>query len=242
MLRSAHVRDSGATMVGAAKSACQEALTRVGARSSQRTIFALNRAVDYLEAGRWMRARGFDASDRVLGRTELFDLVAREIGDQRVLYLEFGVSHGYSMRYWSNLLTHPEAVLHGFDSFEGLPETWNELNPQGQFTTNGDVPVFDDPRVRLFKGWFEDVLPHYEWPEHDRLVVNLDADLYSSTRYVLDFVAPHLTPGSFVYFDEFMDRQHELRAFDEFLGTSGMSFTLRGATRRLVHTLFQRVA
>jgi hypothetical protein len=205
-------------------------------------IFALNRVVDYLEVGRWMSARRFEVSDRFVDRTDLFDLVAGEVRDERVLYMEFGVSEGSSLRYWSKLLGHPGAHLHGFDSFEGLPETWNSLNPRGQFSTEGMLPEFDDPRVRLFKGWFEDTLPQYEWPDHDRLIVNMDADLYSSTRYVLDFIAPRLAPGSFVYFDEFMDRQHELRAFDEFLTQTSMPFVARGATKKLVHVLFERVA
>jgi hypothetical protein len=230
-----------ATIIDNAKTACEAALTRVGARTSARAIFALDRAVDYLEVGRWMRERGFDADQRVTGRTELFDLVAREVGDQRVLYMEFGVHDGASLRYWSHILAGEQSMLHGFDSFEGLPEDWNSLNPRGHFSTNGSLPHFDDPRVTLFKGWFEQTLPEYEWPEHDRLVLGLDADLYSSTRYVLDTVGERLVPGSFVYFDEFMDRQHELKAFAEFLDETGMAFELRGATRKLGQVLFQRV-
>jgi hypothetical protein len=226
----------------ATKSACEAALTRVGAHSSPRLIFALNRMVDYLEVGRWMRANGFETTVRVSDRTELFDLVGREIGDEPVHYLEFGVADGASLRYWSSVLAHPDTVLHGFDSFEGLPEDWNALNPRGQFSTHGAPPLIDDPRARLFKGWFDETLPEYEWPERERLVVNMDADLYSSTRYVLDAVAQRLVPGSFLYFDEFMDRQHELRAFDEFLRSRSMSFVLRGATRKFVHVLFQRVS
>jgi hypothetical protein len=231
-----------ATVLHNVKTACQSTLTRIGAHSSERGIQALNRAVDYLEVGRWMREKGFDVSQRVSARTDLYDIVAAEAGQERVLYLEFGVADGASMRYWAQILRHPQTALHGFDSFEGLPEHWNALNPVGQFSTNGAIPQIGDDRVRMFKGWFEDTLPTYEWPEHERLVVNVDADLYSSTRYVLDFVAPKLAVGSYLYFDEFMDRQHELKAFDEFLSSSGMTFRLCGATTKLVHALFQRVA
>ena len=45
-----------------------------------------------------------------------------EVQDQRVLYLEFGVFRGRTIRYWSRKLRHPETRLHGFDSFEGLPD------------------------------------------------------------------------------------------------------------------------
>ncbi|MBV8139332.1 MAG: hypothetical protein JO121_27440 [Deltaproteobacteria bacterium] len=51
----------------------------------------------------------------------LFDLIARQIQNKVVLYLEFGVFEGNSVRYWSKLLENPGSMLHGFDSFEGLP-------------------------------------------------------------------------------------------------------------------------
>jgi len=227
--------------LGNAKVAFQSALTRLGPLCSPRVIFALNRAVDYLEIGRWMRSRGFDVAHRVASRTALFELAASEVTDRRVLYMEFGVSNGASLRYWTTLLPRRDSIFHGFDSFEGLPEAWNTLNPKGQFSTGGELPLIGDDRVRLFKGWFEDTLPEYEWPAHDQLIVNIDADLYSSTQYVLNFVAPKLTKGSFLYFDELMDRDHELRAFSEFLDSSHMSFVVRGATRTLTHVLFERV-
>jgi len=226
----------------AAKIAVQSALTRVGTHVPERGILALNRAVDYLEVGRWMREHGFDPRNRVRWRTELFDLVAEELGDANVLYLEFGVSSGASIRYWSQILRQPDAKLHGFDSFEGLPESWNAINPQGAYSTGGGIPQIDDRRVTFFKGWFDETLPGYEWPEHDKLVVNMDADLYSSTKYVLDLLKPRLAVGSYLYFDEFMDRQHELKAFDEFLAATDMSFALRGATKKLGNVMFQRVA
>ena len=40
-------------------------------------------------------------------------------------------------------------------------------------------------------------------PQHDRLIVTLDADLYSSTALVLDRLAPELRAGDIVYFDDF---------------------------------------
>ncbi len=96
--------------------------------------------------------------------------------------------------------------------------------------------------MSFFKGWFQEVLPSYSLPEHDRLIVNLDADLYSSTKYVLDFLRPSLAVGTFLYFDEFSDRHHELKAFDEFLSTTEMRFRCCGASRTLTHVAFQRIA
>ena len=178
------------------KEAPKLALTRLGAYCSQPLIYNLNGAFNYLHIGWWLRANGFDVPLRVRSRYQLFDLVAAEVGDRDVLYMEFGVHAGVSIRYWSQLLTSPAAKLHGFDSFIGLPHDWTlEGHPRGYFSTEGVVPVVDDPRITFFPGWFEDTVPAYEWPEHDVLVVMLDADLYSSTTTVLGAVRDHLVPG-----------------------------------------------
>jgi hypothetical protein len=171
----------------------------------------------------------------------LFDLVSREIGDKKVLYLEFGVWKGETTLYWSKLLSNPESKLHGFDSFEGLPEDWNQKYPKGSFSTSGAIPVIDDSRVQFFKGWFDESLPAYKIPEHEVLVLNLDADLYSSTIFVLNHLSPWIVPGTYLYFDEFADTQNELKAFDEFSSNNKQKFVLRGATRSLCNVLFQCV-
>ena len=219
----------------------KSALVRLGARCSRRTIHRLNAAVNYLEVGRWMHERGFEPDRRFARREELFDAVAAEVADERVLYLEFGVFEGEATRYWSSLLRHPEARLHGFDSFEGLPEDWSFVEGRGHFSTNGHLPEIADERVRFFKGWFEDTLPRYEPPEHDRLVVNVDCDLYSSAALVLETLEPLVVPGAFVYFDEFHHRHHELRAFDEFLERTGARFDAVAATPDLNHVVFRRL-
>jgi hypothetical protein len=219
----------------------KSALTRLGARCSRQTIHRLSAAVDYLEVGRWMRAHGFEPDRRFARREDIFDAVAAGVADARVLYLEFGVYKGESMRYWSSLLRHPEARLDGFDSFEGLPQSWSLEEGRGHFSTNGRVPEIADERVRFVKGWFEDTLPGYEPPEHDRLVVNVDSDLYSSAALVLRTFEPLIVPGTLVYFDEFHARLHELRAFDEFLEQTGARFAAVAATPDLNHVVFRRL-
>jgi len=216
-------------------------LTRFGASLSARTIYNLNTAVNYLEVGRWMRARGYGTNHRVSRREDLFDLVGKEVGHRDVLYLEFGVFRGKATRYWSKLLLNPNSKLHGFDSFEGLPERWLPLFfPKGSFATDGAVPQIDDERVKFFKGWFNETLPRYTCPPHEVLVINMDADLYSSTICVLRALENEIVPGTYVYFDEFSHRDHELRAFDEFCEETGMKFALVGATRALDQVVFRR--
>jgi hypothetical protein len=216
-------------------------LTRAGEHLSSKTILSLRSALNYLEVGHWMHAHGYRVPKRVRYREELFNLVASEIADRNVLYLEFGVWQGEVTDYWSKLLRNPESKLHGFDSFEGLPEDWYAIT-KGGFSVAGQVPQIDDSRVQFFKGWFEETLSRYQFPAHEVLVLNLDADLYSSTRFVLKAVREQIQPGTYLYFDNFNQPAHEVRAFEEFVKESKMTFRLLGASYAFGNVLFQRTA
>jgi Macrocin-O-methyltransferase (TylF) len=121
-----------------------------------------------------------------------------------------------------------------------LPTKWTYGKDAGLFSTAGEPPAVDDPRVDFFKGFFHETLPHYEWPSRAVLVVNMDADLYSSTTVALEHTKAHLGIGSYLYFDEFNYRADELRAFDEFLRANTMKFELVAATRDLTSVAFRR--
>jgi hypothetical protein len=215
-------------------------LTKIGARMSKEMVHNLSAATNYLEVGRWLREHQMEPSLRCRTREQLFDVIARSISDRPVLYLEFGVFHGESLRYWSQLLRNPKAHLHGFDSFEGLPEAFTLLFPKGHLTTRGQMPQIDDPRVKFFKGWFQDTLPHYVAPPHEVLVINIDSDLYSSAAYVLNNLAPLMVPGTYLYFDEFADEDHEMRAFEEFIEKNkDIRLEVVSATRTLGQIAFR---
>lgn len=222
--------------------AVKQGLTRAGATFSLSTLLRLNIVLNYLWVGHWMKSRGLQVLRRVESREQVFRVAAEEIRDREVLYLEFGVYRGQSMRIWSRLLLNPRSNLHGFDSFEGLPETWDLTAAKGLFAMDGAVPIIEDSRVSFFKGWFAETLPQYILPPHERLFVNFDADLYSSTKTALDFLKPHISFGTYLYFDEFQSREHELKAFDEFLSETGWTFHLVAATRGFTHVLFQRTS
>src|SRR5258708_15103647 len=162
-------------------------LTRVGAHMSESgMVRCVDAGLNYLEVGRWMSAHGYRKILRLETREDVFKHAAACLASERVLYVEFGVWQGEAIRCWSHLLRHPETHLHGFDSFEGLPEKWHATKEAGFFSTGGVIPVVDDARVQFFKGWFRNTLPLYLPPQHDRLVINIDADLYSSTMEGLE--------------------------------------------------------
>jgi hypothetical protein len=203
-------------------------LTVAGTVIPAKVLLDAQIAFNYVRLGRWMRDRGFTTSTRLSTREACWDQVAATIGSRPVLYLEFGVYRGRSMIHWSKLLQNPDSRLHGFDSFEGLPESFDERAGQarGAFNVNGQPPVVDDPRVTFHKGWFADTLPGFDMPSHDQLVIALDADLYSSTKTVLEHLDRWIVPGTFIYFDDFAHMEHEPKAFGEYLQETGKRFAL----------------
>lgn len=148
------------------------------------------------------------------------------IGDR--LALEFGVFQGNSINLIAEQL---QSTVHGFDSFEGLPEAWRSHFDKGHFAVNGLPKVRDN--VELFKGWFNDTLPIF-LREHtgDVGFLHVDCDLYSSTVTVLKFLAPRLKPGAVIVFDEYFNypgwREGEFKAFQEFITCSGLDYEYLG--------------
>ena len=213
-------------------------LTFLGSKMGAQSLQKLQGVVNYMKVGHWMVDNQFSIPERKLPRNPIYDVVADRVCSARVLYLEFGVHKGASMKYWSKALKHKDAKLHGFDSFVGLPEDYDEYK-KGHFDVGGKIPNIDDHRVEFFKGWFIDTLPTYVLPEHDVLVLNIDADLYSSTIYVLRHLRPYIKPGTFIYFDDMCRIEHEPRAFREFMEESGLRFKLVATDYSLNNTFFE---
>lgn len=214
-------------------------LVRIGSRFSPPAIQVLQSSVNYLQVGHWMRQQGFQVPKQTSRRRDLFDQIAARISDKKTLYLEFGVASGNSMRYWSGLLKNSASRLHGFDTFNGLPQDWHPGGEKGAYSTNGHPPEINDPRVQFFVGLFDDTLPRYTPPQdYETLVINIDCDLYPSAAFVLKSLNPYIRPGTFLYFDEFAF-DNELRAFHEFQGATGKRFALLAATKAFAQVAFQ---
>lgn len=153
------------------------------------------------------------------------------------MILEFGVRRGTSIRH---LATCTPGPVHGFDSFQGLPQDW--LNrPAGLLSTGLELP--DVPtNVELHPGWFQDSLPPFlaQHPGPVRLV-NLDSDIYDSAKTVLSLLTPRLTPGTILVFDEMIGNRgwenDEYRAFMEFISATGHQWSITAmapATKQVV--------
>jgi hypothetical protein len=145
-------------------------------------------------------------------------IVKKEISNEPINYLEFGVADCETLFWWLKEHTNPSSRFHGFDTFTGLPEDWG-IYKKGTFTLEGQMPQVDDPRVQLHKGLFQETLhPFLSTFDNSRKnIVLLDADLYSSTLFVLTTIAPFLKTGDIILFDEFSAPQHEYLAMVHFL-------------------------
>jgi tetratricopeptide (TPR) repeat protein len=140
------------------------------------------------------------------------------------LILEFGVRYGATIR---QIATFVKQEVHGFDSFQGLPESWHN-KPKGSYSTHGELPIVPK-NVSLHPGLFEETLPVF-LEEHSGPVkfLNVDCDLYSSTKTVLSLLADRIVKGTVIVFDEYLTndswREDEFKAFQESVASFGWQY------------------
>jgi hypothetical protein len=134
---------------------------------------------------------------------------------QNGLILEFGVRHGTSIRQLASLTSKP---IYGFDSFEGLPEDWHQESKE-VYSTRAKIPEVTT-HVTLIPGWFDKTLPLFlEKHQENVALINIDCDIYSSTKTVLDLLRAHIKKGTIIIFDEYIGNlyweEDEHKAFME---------------------------
>lgn len=154
----------------------------------------------------------------------------RELLSGPINYLEFGVAKGFSFKWWLERNKHPDSRFYGFDTFVGLPEDWNVFK-SGDMSTGGKIPDINDSRGIFIKGLFQDTLPGFlkTFQNNKQKVIHLDADLYTSTLYVLTTLHPFLTKGDVLFFDEFAVPQHEFLAFKNYTDAYRVSYEVIGS-------------
>ena len=132
-------------------------------------------------------------------------------------WLEFGVYSGKTINKLSKCCN----LIYGFDSFDGLPEDWTDDIGKGHFSVPEPPRVEDN--VELVIGWFDETLPKFvkEYVIDKISFINIDCDLYSSTKTIFKHLGPYIKPGTYIYFDEFLIKknmkENEAKAFAEFL-------------------------
>ena len=167
-------------------------------------------------------------SDALIRRDalEVLSYAAKQCRVADGMVLEFGVRSGMTINHLAGRF--PTTTLHGFDSFEGLPEAWTGWTlDAGAFSGEGLPWVAEN--VELHVGWFDDTLAPFlaDQPGPVRLL-HIDSDIYSSAKTVLDELAPRLVPGSVIVFNEYFNypnwRQHEFRAWQEHCATHAVTY------------------
>jgi len=136
------------------------------------------------------------------------------------LWLEFGTYSGNTINYISKFTNDK---VYGFDSFEGLPEKWRDGYDKGCFNKNGNLPEVNS-NVELIKGWFNETVLNFIQTHNKKVsFIHMDADLYSSTKYVLDTLKDYIDTDCIIVFDELVNYPGfdgdtgELKAFYEFI-------------------------
>jgi hypothetical protein len=149
------------------------------------------------------------------------------------LYCEFGVASGRTINWIAQ--TRPQATIHGFDSFAGLPEDWRTDFHAGMFKQEQRPKV--QRNVVLHEGLFDQSLPAFCGAHAGNIAfLHVDCDLYSSTKTVLSHLAPRLRKGTIVVFDEYWNFpgwQHgEFRAWQECVAQRAIAFEYIGFVSR----------
>tara|TARA_B000000557_G_scaffold256390_1_gene248540 strand:- start:608 stop:1219 length:612 start_codon:yes stop_codon:yes gene_type:complete len=136
------------------------------------------------------------------------------------LWLEFGVASGNTINYISKFTNDK---VYGFDSFEGLPEKWRDGFDKGAFSRGGTLPKVNT-NVELIKGWFNKTLDKFIKNQNKKVsFMHMDADLYSSTKYIFDVLKDYIDKDCVIVFDELVNypgfdgETGELKAFYEFI-------------------------
>jgi hypothetical protein len=143
------------------------------------------------------------------------------------LVLEFGVEKGASLRHLASLT---QRTVHGFDSFEGLPGDWGGTKEgKGAFDLKGRLPKIP-PNAKLHIGWFDKTLPVFLATDSEAAaLIHVDCDIYSSTVTIFEALKDRIRPGTVIVFDEYFNypgwRNHEYKAFQEFIAASGHTYT-----------------
>lgn len=154
---------------------------------------------------------------------DLWDYALNQVSFKGAI-CEFGVYKGKSINY---IASKNSQEVHGFDSFEGLPETWLSTHQKGHFALK-KIPSFKK-NVVLHKGWFDDTLPQFVKENNENIsFLHIDCDLYSSTKTIFKWLDKRIVEGTIILFDEYFNypfwENHEYKAFQEFVNENKIEY------------------
>jgi hypothetical protein len=168
-----------------------------------------------------------------LGRERPIEVLARDykeiLSANGAIVAEFGVAGGHTLQILAGAAG--SNVVHGFDSFEGLPEDWRRGYGKGEFSTGGKVPTIRGGNVKFHVGWFDATIPDFvkdvmggSGSGKNIALLHVDCDLYSSTKTIFEGLGEFIR-DTIVVFDELIGyetfEKHEIKALWEWMGSEG---------------------
>jgi hypothetical protein len=192
---------------------------------------------------RYMESKDLEDLKDCVTDYDLYDWVTNTQLDPALLetglVLEFGTATSRTLNQFAYWL--PSKTIYGFDSWQGLPEKFNDL-PAGHFAQELPVVLTN---CELVQGWFgarptQDQSSIAEFTARDFsnlhkepiVLLHLDADLYSSTKTVLNAFAKQIVPGTVILFNEYWNhptwKKHEFRAWQEYCKMYGVQYEYIG--------------
>ena len=162
----------------------------------------------------------------------LYDEVSKseQLDTLPIDFFEFGVCGGHSFKWWLAHNSNVQSRFYGFDTFEGLPESFGPFE-KGSMAVALESLDINDQRATFYKGLFQDTLVPFlgEYKNERKKLIHLDADLFSATLFSLSQLYRFLKDGDILLFDEFAVPLHEFRAFKIFTETFYIKYEVIGA-------------
>jgi len=216
-----------------------ELLKGLGYNTDVMNIKRMSKDLATQDTWRYMQSKDLEDLKDCVTDYDLYEWVVGTQLNNSGLVLEFGTATGRTLNQFAHWL--PHNTIHGFDSWQGLPEKFNDL-PAGHFAQ--ELPEVL-PNCRLIQGWFgarpaqdQSSIPEFTAQtfanEHKGPIalLHLDADLYSSTKTVLDVFAKQIVPGTVILFNEYWNHptwlKHEYKAWQEHVKTFGRDYEYIG--------------
>jgi Macrocin-O-methyltransferase (TylF) len=198
----------------------------------QKALYVIGKLIPGTNLKTWVYLNLIYAPRRFLRQTSLgfyrIDHIYEVLREFRDTYegdfsvLEFGVADGYSftkkLHAAKYLKMDDRVIIHGFDSFEGLPQTdsegdaaliegggWEAGFYRGSYDTLEKYCKEKYSNFMLHRGVFEDTLTDtflQTLLERKPALIWIDCDLYSSTVSIFKRLIPYLPTGTVVYFDD----------------------------------------
>ncbi|MEA5444996.1 tetratricopeptide repeat protein [Gammaproteobacteria bacterium AB-CW1] len=144
------------------------------------------------------------------------------------LILEFGVQYGRSL---NQIAVRSQGTVHGFDSFQGLPDSEGVFRAGSQAAPGGPTHLANN--ARLYTGLFQQTLPAF-LAETDGLLsfVHMDCALASSTEQVLELLKPRMQSGTVLLFGDYLAypgwQDGQYRAWQRFADAAGIRYEYLG--------------